>query len=289
MRAGKDGEKIEISVSGSLIASAGNTIPVTIAANKPNPSKGTWDYDMNKLLNNLDKYKEDPFGIKIYNCNTAIKAENTSEVTIDNILEKRCTNGLKLDSNTAIVVSNSTFVHPTNCIISSNNDGLIVTGCNLLEYTGIGIQSEETDGVVEFTNNLFVSPISLALQINGRCQLIGNSVFDTPYAIQIKSEVPLIRKNLFMAEKSLYSEGKKCIEYLGITVVPEFGPNNVEGFDTDNAYINCTPTDDSSSLKDLMLMKDFSGDIYDYRLRQLYPNNTDPWGIIRETIPYIED
>lgn len=298
---------IEINVNGALIASAGNMLPITIAANKSNPTKGTWKgitftkssnvsnsmvnfvvsdaetaITLNNSVVNLSK-------LELINSNTGLKIENSTNVSVDNIITKRCTLGMELNSNNALTISDSTFVHPTNCIISTNNNGLSINGCNMLEFTGTAIISEESSGAVEFINNLFVSPTSLALQINGRCQRIESSVFDTPYAIQVKSEIPLIQKNLFMAERSVYSEGKKCIEYLSVNSTPEFGPNNVEGFSDENAYINCKPTDDSTSTSDIMLVKDITGDTYDYRLRQPYPNNSNTWGIIRETNPYMDN
>ncbi len=297
---------IELNVSGALIASAGNYLPVVIAANSTNPAKGTWkgitftntsnvsntmvnfvisDADTAITINNSTLALSE---IELINCNKGIEVINSNNIIIDRVLTKRCTTGMNLDNNASIAVTNSTFIHPTNCITSLNNTILSVSGCNMLEYTGTAIISEETGSAVEFINNLFVSPVALALQINGKCQRIENSVFDTPYAIQIKSEIPLIQKNLFMAERSVYSEGKKCIEYLSNNSTPEFGPNNVEGFSDENAYINCVASDDSTSTTNIILMKDVSGDTYDYRLRQPYPNNTNPWGIIRDTNPYVE-
>ena len=301
-----DNTSIEITVNGALIASAGNTLPVTFAARKPNPSKGIWkgitfnnsdnvsntmvnfvisDAEKGITVNNSTAYFSN---IEIINCNIGMDVQNSSDIKIDNIITKRCDTGINLDSNTSVSITNSTFLKPTNCIISTNNSDLSITGCNMLEHTGTGIISEETSGVVEFINNLFVSSTALALQINGRCQRIENSVFDTPYAIQIKSEIPIIQKNLFMSERSLYSAGVKCIEYLGTNYTAEFGPNNIEGFSDENAYVNCVATDDNTSTTDIMLVKDLTGEIYDYRLSQPYPNNSDPWGIIRETNPYLE-
>ena len=298
---------IEINVNGTLIASAGNSLPITIAANKPNPSKATWngikftnssnvsntmvnfvisDADKGISIDNSDLILSK---VEMINCNTAVEIMNTSDVTVDKIITRRCTTGINISNNKNATVTNCTFIHPTNCIIATNNNGLRVTGSNMLEYTGTGIISDEAGGIVEFLNNLFVSPSSLALQINGKCQRVENSVFDSPYAIQIKSEIPAIQKNLFMAERSLYSEGKKCIEYLGINSEPEFGPNNVEGFSAENAYINCSAHTESTTSSDIMLVKDVSGEKYDYRLRQPYPNNSDPWGIIREENPYFEE
>ena len=299
-------ELIEINVKGPLVASAGNFLPITIAANTTNPAKGSWkgitfnnssnvsntmvnfmisDADKGISLNNSAVCLS---MIELTNCNLGMEVTNSSDVTIDNIITKRCTTGINLENNASVTVSNSTFIHPTNCITSSNNTMLNITGCNMLEYTGTAIISEETGTAIQFVNNLFVSPMALAMQINGRCQKIENSVFDTPYAIQLKSEIPIIQKNLFMADRSVFGEGKKCIEYLSTNSVPVFGPNNVEGFTDENAYINCSASEDSTSTTNIMLMKDVTGDTYDYRLRQPYPNISNPWGIIRETNPYKE-
>ena len=300
-------ELIEFNINGTIVASAGNSLPITIAANKPNPSKASWngikiinssnvsntmanfvisDADKGISVENSDIILS---GITMLNCNTAVEVSNTTDVTVDNITTKRCTTGMSLINNKNLSITSCTFIHPTNCIISSNNNGLRITGSNMLEYTNTGIISDEAGGNVEFLNNLFVSPTALALQVNGKCQRIENSVFDSPYAIQIKTEIPMIQKNLFMAERSLYSEGKKCIEYLGIDSEPEFGPNNIEGFTAENAYIKCIAHTDSTTSSDIMLVKDITGDTYDYRLRQPYPNNTEPWGIIREVNPYSEE
>lgn len=310
LRSGSDINKIEINVSGAIIASAGNYLPVVIAGNSSTATKDTWKgitfNNVTNVSNTMVNFEihhadtaitlNDSVGvfsnIKIEDSNTGMSISNSKNVTADQILTKYCQTGMNLTNNTSISITNSTFIHPKNGIISEGNNGLSITGCNILENTETGIISNEAGGKVEFINNLYVSPTSLALQINGSCQRIENSVFDTPLAIQIKSEIPAIQKNLFMAEvaiaKGVYTEGKKCIEYLGITNSPEFGPNNVENFSDENAYVGCVGNSESTTTSDIMFMKDLYDYPYDYRLKQPYPSNSDPWGIIRDSIPYRE-
>ncbi len=310
LRSGSDINKIEINVSGAIIASAGNYLPVVIAGNSSTAAKDTWKgITFNNVTNvsntmvNFEIHHADTAitlnnsvgvfsKIKIEDSNAGMSISNSKNVTADQILTKYCQTGMNLTNNTSISITNSTFIHPKNGIISEGNNGLSITGCNILENTETGIISNEAGGKVEFINNLYVSPTSLALQINGSCQRIENSVFDTPLAIQIKSEIPAIQKNLFMAEvaiaKGVYTEGKKCIEYLGITNSPEFGPNNVENFSDENAYVGCVGNSESTTTSDIMFMKDLYDYPYDYRLKQPYPSNSDPWGIIRDSIPYRE-
>lgn len=310
LRSGSDINKIEINVSGAIIASAGNYLPVVIAGNSSTAAKDTWKgITFNNVTNvsntmvNFEIHHADTAitlnnsvgvfsKIKIEDSNAGMSISNSKNVTADQILTKYCQTGMNLTNNTSISITNSTFIHPKNGIISEGNNGLSITGCNILENTETGIISNEAGGKVEFINNLYVSPTSLALQINGSCQRIENSVFDTPLAIQIKSEIPAIQKNLFMAEvaiaKSVYTEGKKCIEYIGITNSPEFGPNNVENFSDENAYVGCVGNSESTTTSDIMFMKDLYDYPYDYRLKQPYPSNSDPWGIIRDSIPYRE-
>lgn len=310
LRSGSDINKIEINVSGAIIASAGNYLPVVIAGNSSTAAKDTWKgITFNNVTNvsntmvNFEIHHADTAitlnnsvgvfsKIKIEDSNAGMSISNSKNVTADQILTKYCQTGMNLTNNTSISITNSTFIHPKNGIISEGNNGLSITGCNILENTETGIISNEAGGKVEFINNLYVSPTSLALQINGSCQRIENSVFDTPLAIQIKSEIPAIKKNLFMAEvaiaKGVYTEGKKCIEYIGITNSPEFGPNNVENFSDENAYVGCVGNSESTTTSDIMFMKDLYDYPYDYRLKQPYPSNSDPWGIIRDSIPYRE-
>lgn len=310
LRSGSDINKIEINVSGAIIASAGNYLPVVIAGNSSTAAKDTWKgITFNNVTNvsntmvNFEIHHADTAitlnnsvgvfsKIKIEDSNAGMSISNSKNVTADQILTKYCQTGMNLTNNTSISITNSTFIHPKNGIISEGNNGLSITGCNILENTETGIISNEAGGKVEFINNLYVSPTSLALQINGSCQRIENSVFDTPLAIQIKSEIPAIKKNLFMAEvaiaKDVYTEGKKCIEYLGLNNSPEFGPNNVENFSDENAYVGCVGNSESTTTSDIMFMKDLYDYPYDYRLKQPYPSNSDPWGIIRDSIPYRE-
>lgn len=310
LRSGNDTQLIEFNISGALIASAGNTLPITVTSSKTTSGKGAWKgFVFNNVTNvsntmvNFDiRHAETAIAlnntkgvfsnINISNVYTGINIRDCKDVTLNEITTKNSVTGIIANNNVNLCVKDCTFLHPANAILSDDNNGMVVKGCNILENTGAGIISNEKSGVVEFTNNLFVSPIALGLQINGKCQRVEYSVFDTPYAIQIKSEVPVIQKNLFMAERAvsdgIYSEGQKCIEYLGLVSNHKFGPNNTENFPDDKICIGCLTTDDSTKYKDLMLMKDLYETKYDYRLKQPYPSNADSWGIKRDTIPYSE-
>lgn len=306
-RSGADPESVEFNVRGALIASAGNYLPVKISSIVSNPNKASWKGICFERVSNVSntmvnfeisdaetaitvKNSAGVFSdIKVLNCYTGMSINDCKNIEIRRIETKRCTTGLTLNNNTSIKVSDSSFVHPANCIISKDNNSLTIEGSNMLEYTNTGITSEESSGNIEFINNLFVSPSATALVINGRCQKIENCTFDSPYAIQLRSATPIIAKNLFMADRSIFGEGKKCIEFLGQTTLDvEFGPNNVEGFPDGTAYLGCQASIDSTSTSDIILIKDVSQATYDYRLNQPYPSGNEQWGIFREEIPYQE-
>jgi hypothetical protein len=183
-------------------------------------------------------------------------------------------------------LASSTFYHPTTCVNSSENDGITITGNNFLEYTDTGLLTNEAGAQIEIVNNLFVTPNGTALKIMAHNPVVEYNCFDSPNAIQISQGNPVIRKNLILAERSVFNEGKKAIEHLaGSLPLPEFGPNNVHGFAAGNDYIGCTPTADSSK-EDVLLMREITGDTYDYRLRQAFPDSEDPWGINRADVPF---
>jgi len=187
-----------------------------------------------------------------------------------------------------LLVSGSTFVHPAIGISSQLNDGIEISGCNFLEYTETGLVSNEAGGNILFTNNLFVSPLGTGIKLAQRNVTIDYSTFDTPYLIQINQGNPVIRKNIFMAKRSAFGTGQKGIEHLlGTVPLPVFGPNNMTDFNSDVSYVGCTASEDSTSEAVLMMME-LTGDKYDYRLRQPYPDIEDTWGINRESIPYEE-
>jgi hypothetical protein len=299
-----DPDRIDIIISGALVASAGNQLAVVFASSQVNPEKDSWngiryentDNPANTLLN--VKISDAPVGlaidkstgtfaeIEILNCETGIKCSNIAELTLASILTHRCTSGIEAGNNTNLIIKDSTFFHPTTGINSTNNDGINISGCNFLEYTDIGLLSNEAGGEISITNNLFVSPADIALKSLSHNPIIEYNTFDSPYAIQISEGNPVIRKNIFLADRSVFDEGKKAIEHLaGELPLPEFGPNNVYGFPEGNDYIGCTATSDSTA-EDILLMREITGDEYDYRLRQAFPDADDPWGIQRETIPY---
>ena len=140
----------------------------------------------------------------------------------------------------------------------------------------------------QFIDNLFVSPVGTGLKVLQGSLLVEYNTFDSPYAVQINSGSTTLRKNLIMADRSVFGTGKKAVEFIAATVpLVKYGPNNVQGFASETAYIGCSSTSDSTT-EDVLLMKELTGDTYDYRLRQAYPELSDPWGIGREAIPFAD-
>jgi len=287
-----------------LIASAGGSPPIVFASAKTGPAKGQWqgisfknsENTDNTLVNvsiadtdtalHINKAKGTFSEIDISNSSTGVICENTSGLTLGRITVKRCPIGMELKSNASLLVSESSFVHPQTGINSQSNDGLKIIACNFLEYTENGLISNESGGIIEFSDNLFVSPLGLGLKIQQQSPLIEYNTFDSPYCVQIAVGNSIVRKNLFMADRSAFGTGRKGIEHLAGTLpLIKFGPNNIQGFAGDTAYIGCEATADSKT-DDVLLMKELTGDIYDYRLRQAYPDLTDQWGIRRESIPF---
>lgn len=302
---GNNSEKIEITVSGSIITSSGPA-KVIFASNSPNPSKSSWegiiiDNSSNKgnVLENISisdaneglKIKNSDSGIysqvEIQNCNKAFVCQSSTNISVDNLITKRCTIGAELLNNSDISISESTFIHPEIALNSEANNGINVSGCNFLEYTQYGLSSNETGGIISFNNNLFVSPTATAMLIKAGDAVIENNTYDSPYAIQIQKDRPVIRKNLIMAKRSVFGAGKMGIEYQYSYTTPEFGPNNIQDFSSENAYVGCIPTLESTQ-SSVLLMKDYNGELYDYRLRQDFPTSDDVWGIQRDHIVSVD-
>ncbi|KAF1079976.1 MAG: hypothetical protein GQF41_3652 [Candidatus Rifleibacterium amylolyticum] len=301
-----DANRVEITVSGAIVASATADFPVIFASQQSNPEKGEWggikfenvESTVNTLVNAVISdaatglHISNSAGIfstiAVKNCNTAVKVENCLDLQIDRVTAQRCSTGMELKSNTNLFVSNSTIIHPAIGISSQLNDSIEINGCNFLEYTDTGLISNEAGGTIRFTNNLFVSPLGTGIKLTQRNATIDYNTFDSPYLIQISQGSPIIQKNLFMARRSAFGTGQKGIEHLlGTLPLPTFGPNNMTDFNSDVAYVGCTASDDSTS-ESILMMMELTGDKYDYRLRQPYPDTEDTWGINRETIPYEE-
>lgn len=299
-----DPDKVDFIVSGALVASAGNQLPVVFASNMANPGKDSWNglkfqdvtNPANTLVNvqisdattgmTLSKSTGVFSQIEILNCQSAAICSNNQNLVVNKILTRLCATGIELDSNKNLVLSDSTFYHPAIAVVSNNNDGLRISGCNLLEFTDTGIISNEAGGTLEFVNNLFVAPNGWGLKILSQNPTIEYNSFDVPYCIQVNQGNPVIRKNIFLAERSVFSSGKTGVEHLsGSIPLPVFGPNNISGFDAGQEYVGCEASSDSTSV-DLLLMKEISGDEYDYRLRQPYPTTEDSWGINRTDVPF---
>lgn len=299
-----DENRVEITVEGAIVASAGNDLPVVFASARTNAEKSDWsgisfknvENPANTLVNviisdastgvqinnSLGTFSQ----IDLRNCLLGAQCESTQNLTVEKLMITRCTTGIELKSNQSLILKDSTFIHPTLAINSQQNDELTVTGCNLLEFTENGMITNENGGVIEITNNLFVSPQGTALKILTQNPVVEYNTFDSPYAIQINQSNPVIRKNIFLSQRSVFGTGKKGIEHLsGSLPLPVFGPNNIVGFANDLAYRGCTPSTDSLSTEVLLMMQ-LNGETYDYRLRQPFPDNEDPWGIQREEIPY---
>jgi hypothetical protein len=301
-----DENRVEITVSGAIIASAGNDLPVVFASARTNPDKEDWagisfinvENQANTLVNVIISAAQTGLsvnnsvgnfsGVDIRNCILGAKCENNANLTVAGLKTSRCTTGIELRSNQSISLSDSTFIHPQIAINSQLNDGLKIIGCNLLEYTDTGLISNESSGVLEISNNLFVSPQGTGIKLVNRNPLVQYNTFDSPYGIQVSQGNPVISKNIFLAGRSVFGAGKKGIENLsGSLPLPVYGPNNMTGFAAEVRYLNCTPSADSKT-EDVLLMMQINGKTYDYRLRQPFPDIDDTWGIRREEIPYVE-
>ncbi len=299
-----DTSKVEIIVNGAIVASAGNDIGVVFASNDTVQSKGLWkgihfknvENPANSLVNvtikdaDIGLTMENSAGvfdqINIIDCSTAAKIVSTANNKLSRLTATRCTTGIEASTNSSLTIESCTLVHSTKGIVSSANNGLKISGCNFIEFIDTALTSDEAGGQIEFSNNLFVSPSGLGISLLSQNPTVEYNTFDTPYAIQITQSSPILRKNILLAERSVFGTGKKAIEHLAnSSPKPVFGPNNVYGFAEENSYIGCEKTSDSLSM-DVLLMKEINGKTYDYRLRQAFPDNTDPWGINRIEIPY---
>lgn len=299
-----DQNRVEITVSGAIIASAGNELPVIFASARSTPEKSDWkgisftevENPANTLVNVVINDAETGITINssegtfrqiyINNCITGARAEKNTNLKISELSVKRCTTGMEIKNNTKFTLENSTFIHPSICVNSQTNDGLTITGNNFLEFTDSGLITNESGGVIEITNNLFVSPQGSSIKIVTQSPVVEYNTFDVAYGIQINQGNPIIRKNIILAQKSVFGTGKKGIEHLsGSLPLPVFGPNNIYGFTPEAAYIGCSASSDSK-MEEVLLMSQINGKTYDYRLRQPFPDNEDTWGIRRDLIPY---
>jgi hypothetical protein len=291
---------VELVVSGGLTTHSGPS-KITFASAETTPGRGSWqgiliDNSLGgrvslenlvvsdavegiKIKSSADVSLHD---VRVINCNKGLVSANSSQVSVSKIKTERCSVGVELSYNTSFTLVDGTFVRPEQGIVSEGNAGLSVVGCNFLDYSGAGVISEEGSGIIRFTNNLFVSATALGMRVKGLSPVIEYNTFDTPYGIYVSSGSPSIMKNLFMARKSVFGEGRICIEYgsdSGVLV----GPNNVEDFSVEQAYVGCGATADSSGLP-VILMMESNGNAYDYRLRQDFPDSDDPWGMNRDYI-----
>lgn len=299
-----DPNRIDIKISGALVASASSDYPIIFASALTNADKNSWnglvfenaENPANSLVNvkisdattalQIKNSKGVYSKIEILNSETGIKCESNLDLTVASVLTRRVTTGIEITGNTNFNLSSSTFYHPSVCINSSNNDGLTISQCNLLEFTETGLISNESAGQIEISNNLFVAPNGTAIKMLSQNPIVQYNTIDCPYAIQISQGNPTISKNIILADRSVFGNGKKAIEHLvGVLPLPVFGPNNVYGFESGNEYSGCTASEDSTA-EDVLLMKEITGDTYDYRLRQPFPDNEDPWGIQRATVPF---
>lgn len=299
-----DQNRVEIMVEGAIVASATKDLPITFASSRTNAEKNDWgginftdvENPANTLVNviitdagtglQINNSQGTFAQIAIRNCIVGARCEKNKNLSVNMLTTSKCSTGLELKKNLNLKISDSTFIHPQIAINSQLNDGLVISGCNLLEYTENGLISNESGGILAITNNLFVSPQGTGIKILTQNPLVEYNTFDSPYGIQINQSNPIIRKNIFLSRRSVFESGKKGIEHLsGSLPLPIFGPNNIVGFAADIAYIGCVASADSKTA-DVLLMMELNGDKYDYRLRQAFPDNDDPWGIQRQEIPY---
>ncbi len=302
LRAGNPA-KVEVTVRGTLVASAGQDFPIVFSSARPTPAAGDWGgisflanpSPESALVNVTLAYADTGLTLtnatgtfadtRIHHCRTGIFATQNQGPRLASLTLEICQNGIVWSGNTNPEMVDCTLFHCLNGVNSFNNDGLSFTGNNLLEYTGYGLITNETGGSLIIRNNLFVSSLGVGLQILSRSPTVEYNTFDSPYAIRIDQGTMPIRKNILVADRSPGGAGMKGIEHLGgAPSLPVFGPNAVTGFPSGKDYVGCASSPGSLATRPLF-MKDESEDSYDYRLKTAFPDGGDPWGINRERAP----
>jgi len=298
---------VEIRVAGGIVASASKTeVPVVFTSDRSPPAAGDWggisinsDGSTSSLANvtlayagtalSLSKKTGTFNGVSILNCNTGIIATQTTDLLLTDVSITYCETGMEISDNVRLKIDGCSFNHTKRGILSNLNDTLTIQRNDFLEYTDFGLTTNDSYGDIIITNNLFISPSGLGLHIIDKPPKVDYNTFDSAYGIQIDKGNPIIEKNLIGGQKSYTGIGLKGIEHLaGEQPLPLFGPNSVYGFTLGKDYIGCASTS-TSLASEPMFMKDWGSTTYDYRLKQGYPNNTDPWGIRRTTAPSVEN
>lgn len=298
-----DPKMIEIRVTGSIVASAGSSFPVTFSSARPNPQSGDWGgiffnraiINQSALVNVTIAHAKTGlaiFGtpavfndILIADSLLGVSASGTSDLTLASITMEACDMGMVAGSNNRLTVRDCTIRGCPSGMFSYQNDTVSYLANNFLEYTNFGLLTDESGGSINITDNLFVAPVGIALHVVERNVNITYNTFDVGSAIRIDQGNPVIEKNIIYNGRSLLGNNSTGIEYLASsTVAPVFGPNDVAGFASGSNYIGCASTTTSLALVP-DFYKDFGGRPYDYRLYSPIPDLLDIWGIRRTQAP----
>ncbi|RCK81543.1 MAG: Fibronectin type 3 domain protein [Candidatus Ozemobacter sibiricus] len=295
--------KVEVTVRGTLVASAGQDFPIIISSARSTPAAGDWSgitflsnpSPESALVNVTLAYAETGLTLteatgtfadtRIHHCQTGIAASRNQGLRLASLTLEICQKGLMISGNTSPMVTGCTLFHCLSGVTSSNNDGLTFEGNNLLEFTDFGLMTNEAGGTLLVRNNLFVSAVGVGLHVLSKSPSIEYNTFDAPYGIRIDQGNMPIRKNILVADRSPGGMGLKGIEHLGgAASLPVVGPNAVAGFPAGKDYVGCASAPGSLASRPVF-MKDEAGGGYDYRLSVPFPDGLDPWGIKRETPP----
>lgn len=299
-----DTGKVEILVSGgTLIASASSDQPIIFTSDRPTPSAGDWG---GITISESANANTALCGVTITYAATGLKIENSVGHFQNMVLDhcsvgadvRGCTDltfassrvqytplGVKAVGNTRLSLTGSTFSHGKTGIDASQNEDATYSGNNFFDLSDVGLSCADTAGLITITNNLFVSKTGLGLRLSDQPSTVNYNTFDAAYGIQVVNGVPTIQKNILVSGNSFTGQGFKGIENLGGQAVPPaFGPNSLFGFPAGKAYIGCSSASGSLASSPLF-MRDTTGNDFDYRLAQPFPNTGDQWGIQRTELP----
>ncbi|HEY9068774.1 MAG TPA: fibronectin type III domain-containing protein [Candidatus Ozemobacteraceae bacterium] len=299
-----DSAKVEIRVEGGvLIASTTREQPIIFTSDAPVPAAGNWggitvsdSADTSTSLCGvtiayadtgltLEKALGTFRNVTLDHCTLGLEATSCSGLTLAGFRTTYSPTGMKLVDNTELALQDSSFSHGQTGVDASRNDTSIYSGNNFFDWATVGLSCGDTGGTVNILNNLFVTATGLGLRVMEQASVIRYNTFDAPYGIQVVNGVPIIEKNILVAQRSYTGQGFKGIENLGgQTTPPVFGPNDVYGFPEGASHIGCASASGSLASAPLF-MKDFGGNANDYRLEQPFPASTDQWGIQRTAAP----
>lgn len=298
-----DAQKVEIRVSGTIIANAAGDVPIVFTSSRATPAADDWGGisftnavdGASKLDNVLLAYagtglkisatKSTFQSLEIKNCKVGVVASLSTQLTLASFTIRSCEDGMLIRNNTSPVIQGALFSNCLRGLTSSGNDGATFRLNDFLEFTDYGLTMSDTAGTLLVEDNLFVSTVGLGLHVVDQTPHVWYNTFDSPLGIRIDRTNPIIEKNILVTTRSVTGQGFKGIEHLGgATPLPLFGPNDLFGFPVGKEYVGCSPAAGSLASQPLF-MRDLGGSTYDYRLRQAFPATNDVWGIRRQSVP----